>query len=122
SRHQQRVAVWRRARDVESGQCSASACTILDNDALLERDTERLGDHAANRVAGAARTKHIDQGDRLAWIVVGAERWAVQSAPAVMRMRSSLFMFMFLPGCREVCSLARRSCAGARLLYLYDRR
>ena len=92
SRHQQRVAVRRRARDVKRGQRPVRARAILDDDGLLERDAERLGDHAANRVTGTAGAEHGDEGDRLAWIVVGAERWADQCHPAATRMRSSFFM------------------------------
>src|SRR5262249_20757716 len=68
------VAVRRRAGDVLSRQRSVRAGTILDDDVLVERDAERLGDDTADRVACAAWSEHCDQRDRLARIVLGAGR------------------------------------------------
>src|SRR5262249_61486874 len=75
---------------------------ILDDDGLLERDAERLGDHAANRVAAAAGAERVNEGDRLAGIVVGAQRRAEQCRPCGHENETKLFHAWFLSGYREV--------------------
>ena len=78
-RHQQRVAIRGRARDVLSGQRSIRARTIFDDDAFMERSAQRLGNDAADRIACTARSEHGDKCDRLARIVVGVECWTDKS-------------------------------------------
>src|SRR5262249_12401753 len=80
---------------------------------LLERDTERLGDHAANRVAAAAGAKRVNEGDRLARIVIGAQRRAEQCRPCGHENETKLFHAWFLSGYREFHLLTRPSRAGA---------
>ena len=129
-RHQQRVAVRRGVRGVECGQRAVRARAVLDDDGLLERDAERLGDHAADRVAGAAGAEHGDEGDRLARIVVGAQRRAEQCRRRRPReCRSSFFMRGSSLAVANVCSSARRfawaralpSCAIRRIADLRSR-
>src|SRR5262249_41425172 len=68
---------------------------------LLERDAERLGDDAANRVAAAAGAERVNEGDRLARIVVGAQRRAEQCRPCGHENETKLFHAWFLSGYRE---------------------
>ena len=66
-------SVWpskRRARDVKRGTRSVRTRPILDDDAFLKCDTERLGDNAAIRIAGAAGAEHGNEGHGLAGIVL----------------------------------------------------
>src|SRR5258708_5078344 len=52
------MAVRRRARDIKSGERSVRTGATLDDDAFIECDAEWLGDHAANRIAGAAGSEY----------------------------------------------------------------
>src|SRR5215471_6409215 len=95
------MAIWRRARDIKSGECSVRTRAILDDDAFLECHTERLGDDTANRIAGAAGAEHGNEGDRLAGIVIGEERRAEQCRPCGHENETQPFHAWFLPGSRE---------------------
>ena len=87
--HEQRVAVRRRARDVQRRKRAVRARTVLDHDGLLERDAEMLADDAGDRVGGAAGTERDDDGDRLARISrSGALRVRCRTAIAPRRRRS----------------------------------
>jgi len=44
--------------NVERGQRAVGTRAVLDDDRLLERPAERIGDDPANRVAGTARTEY----------------------------------------------------------------
>ena len=50
--------------DIKRGYCSVSARAVLDDDGFSKRGTKLVADDAANRVAGAARAKHGNDGDR----------------------------------------------------------
>jgi hypothetical protein len=71
--HQKIVAIGRLMMDVERGQRAVGARPILDDDRLPERLAERIGDDAAERVAGAAGTERIDEGDRPRWKIFGVK-------------------------------------------------
>ncbi len=60
--------------DVKRGQRAVGARAILNDDRLLERGAERIGDDAANRIAGAAGTEHGHESDRPRRKIVGAKR------------------------------------------------
>jgi hypothetical protein len=64
--------------NVKSGQCSIRPRAIFDDDWLAEQGTEFIGDDAANRVAAAAWTEHVNQGDRPRRIIVGRKCRAEQ--------------------------------------------
>src|SRR5262245_36550259 len=72
--HAERIAVRRLMMDVESSQRSVRSRAIFDEDRLAEYWAELVGDDAANRVAPAARTKHVNDGDRPRRIIVGIKR------------------------------------------------
>ena len=59
--------------DVKRGQRAVGARAVLDDDRLLERLPERIGDDAANRVAGAAGTEYRGEGDRPRRKIVGVK-------------------------------------------------
>src|SRR5215468_12080959 len=56
--HQERIAIRGLMMDVRGSQRAIRSGASFDDDWLAEQRTELLGDNAANRVAGAARTKH----------------------------------------------------------------
>src|SRR5262249_61947852 len=68
--HEQRVAVGRRARDVEPGQRSVLARAVFDHDALLECGAEVLSEDASDRVAAAPGAERNNDRDRLARIAL----------------------------------------------------
>src|SRR5215813_5183669 len=108
------MAIWRRARDIKSGECSVRTRAILDDDAFLECHTELLGDDTANRIAGAAGAEYCNEGDRLAGIVVGEERRAEQCRRCGHENETQLFHAWFLSGYREFLfakASVSRSCA-----------
>src|SRR6266487_3283395 len=109
------MAIWRRARDIKSGERSVGTRAILDDDAFLECHTERLGDHAANRIAGAAGAEHGNEGDRLAGIVVGEKRRAEQCRRCGHENETQFFMRGSSLAVASFYSLTRRSRAGAAL-------
>jgi hypothetical protein len=78
--------------DVESSQRPIGSRTIFDDDRLAECGAELIGDDAANRVAGAARTKHGNDCDRPRRIIVGTKAAVNNVAAAAAKMRSSFFM------------------------------
>ena len=59
--------ILRRHRAVGAGP-------VLDHDRLLERGAERIGDDAADRVAGAAGPEYGDESNRPRRKIVGIER------------------------------------------------
>src|SRR6516225_7737855 len=69
--HQQRVAVRWLMMDVKRCQRSVGTGTIFDNDRLPEHWAELVGNDAADRVAGAARTKDGNKRNWPRWIIVG---------------------------------------------------
>jgi hypothetical protein len=73
-----------------SGHRAIGAGTIFDDHRLLERGTERIGDDAANRVAGAAGAEHRYEGDGTRRIIVGAKRGA-EKGGAGRKNESELF-------------------------------
>ena len=105
-RHQQRVAVGRGARDIHRRDGAVGAGTGLDDDALLQRHAERLGDHAGDRVAGAAGAERGDDGDRLVRIGLRVGGRDAEQRQAVGQSATTeceaTFHAWFLPGCREL--------------------
>src|SRR5258708_37174834 len=75
------MAVRRRARDIKSGERSVRTGATLDDDAFIECDAEWLGDHAANRIAGAVGSEYRNESDWLARIVVCDQRRTEQCLP-----------------------------------------
>ena len=73
-RHQQRVAVLRRARDVFGGDAGAGARPVLDHD-LLAEEPAHAGAHGARREVGdGAGPEADDDAHRTVRVVVGGER------------------------------------------------
>ena len=58
---------------VKRGHRAVRAGAILDDDRLLERRAERIGDDAADGVAGATGPEHRRNGNRPAGIIVGVK-------------------------------------------------
>src|SRR6516165_5958588 len=116
--HQERIAVRWLMVDIKSGQRSIRSRAILDEDRLAEYRAELVGDDAANRVTGAARAEYGNDGDRPRRIIVGIKRRTEQCSYGGHQNDSKFFHASFLPGCRELCLLARRSRLGARLFDL----
>src|SRR5262245_22426547 len=57
--------------DVKRGQRPIRSRAIFDDDRLAECGAKLVGDDAGNRVAAAARTEHVNDGDRSRRIIVG---------------------------------------------------
>src|SRR5262249_39517094 len=110
------VAVGRRPRGVKRSERAVRAGAMLDDDGLLERNAERLREHAADRVAGAAGSEDGDEGDRLARVVVGAERRAEQCRRGGHENEQQLFHAWVLPGWREFCFGGASASRAARLV------
>src|SRR5258708_13134767 len=98
------MAVRRRARDIKSGERSVRTGATLDDDAFIECDAEWLGDHAANRIAGAAGSEYGNEGDWLARIVVGEQRRTEECRPCGQENEKHPSHAMLLPGCRVFSS------------------
>jgi hypothetical protein len=78
--------------DVRGSQRSIRSRAIFDDDRLAEQRAELVSDNAANRIAGAARTKHGNEGDWPRRIIIGKKRRTEQCRCVAARMRSSFFM------------------------------
>jgi hypothetical protein len=100
--HQERVAIRRGARDVHGGERTVRAGAILHHDGRLERLAERLADHTADRIAGAAGAENGDEVDRSARIVVGMQCRTERHHPGGQENRKQLFHAWFLPANREL--------------------
>src|SRR6516162_93779 len=60
--------------DIKGGQRSVRSWAIFDVDRLAECGAELVGDDPRNRVAAAARTEHVDDGNWPRRIIVGISR------------------------------------------------
>src|SRR5262249_29695047 len=69
--HQQRVAVARRLSHIGGRDAAIGALAIVDDDVLVESDTERLRDDAGDNVGTAAGAERHDDCDRPARIGLG---------------------------------------------------
>src|SRR5262244_2998492 len=77
--------------DVESSQRSIGSRTIFDDDRLAEYWAELVRNDAGNRVAPAARTKHVNDCNRPGRIIVGIKRRTEQCGPRSHENENELF-------------------------------
>src|SRR5262249_20729679 len=114
--HQERIAVRRLMMDVKRGQRSVRSRAIFDDDRLAECGAELVGDDARNRVAAAARTEHVDDGNRPRRIIVGISRRTEECSYGGYQNEGKLFHGVIPPwaGANVKLSACRPS-ASARL-------
>src|SRR5215813_5092253 len=96
--HEERIAVCRLMMDVKRSQRSVRSRAIFDDNRLAEYRAELVRNDAANRVAPAARTKHVNDSERPRRIIVGIKRRTEQCGPSSHENEKQLFHAEFLPG------------------------
>src|SRR5215469_13430048 len=77
--------------DVKRRQRSVRARAIFDDDRLAEYQAELVRNDAGNRVAPAARTKHVNDCERPGRIIVGIKRRTEQCGPRSHENENELF-------------------------------